>query len=107
MPTPKTHSSPAHRQAAYLKRQKEARIQELAARGLPALPAIPSMPGTARWRAAINSAKILLETTVQEMEDYSQERSEQWQETDRAERMNESIAVIKEVAENLDDIVFD
>ena len=83
MPTPKKHNSNAQRQAAYRKRQELARQIERQQKGLPPLPAIPAMPGTRRWTHMLEQARILVDTVKQEREDYYEERSESWQESDR------------------------
>jgi len=104
MATPRKHTSAAHRQAAYMQRQKMARLQQAASRGLPALPAIANLPGTSRWKAALDSARRLLETTAQEIEDYREDRSEAWQESERAERLNETATALREVIDSLDEV---
>lgn len=83
MPTPKKHKSNAQRQAAYRKRQELARHAERQQEGLPPLPVISTMPGTRRWTRMLEHARTLIETVKQEREDYYDERSESWQESDR------------------------
>jgi hypothetical protein len=63
-------------------RQQEARRQEQALKGLPALPQIATLPGYPRWRAALASARTLVEQVQEEMAAYYEERSEVWQEGD-------------------------
>ncbi len=40
------------------------------------------MPGRARWIAALNMAQQLVDQVHREMEQYQDERSERWQESD-------------------------
>jgi hypothetical protein len=89
MPQQRTHASHAQRQAAYRRRCQEARQRQLQEKGLPALPAIPAIPGTARWRAAITNAADLLAMVEEEMQSYYDDRSEQWQESNRADDFEE------------------
>lgn len=89
MPQPKLHINHAARQAAYRGRQQAAYAAALQQKGLPKLPAIPALPGTLRWRKALDSAALILEQTTSEMQDYYDERSETWQESERAEALLE------------------
>jgi len=86
MPQPQKYASHAARQAAYRLRCRQARANEQAQRGLPALPSVPTLPGTARWQAALSSAQLLLETVQAEMQAYFDERSEAWQEGERGQQ---------------------
>ena len=43
------------------------------------------MLGWPRWNAAIEAARELVERTVEEMQEYFDDRSEDWQESERAE----------------------
>jgi hypothetical protein len=80
-----------------------ARRAERQAKGLPALPAIPSMPGTARWRAVAKMAHDLLDTICDEMQSYADDRSEEWQESERAEEFTDRQAGIEEIRDALDE----
>ena len=104
MPYPKKHASQAARQAAYHKRQQTARCEQLQAKGLLALPAIPTIPGYPRWRQAFAHAEALLDTVVSEMEDYADERSEAWNETDRADQFRETIDAITGIRDQLSEL---
>jgi hypothetical protein len=104
MPTPRRYGSHAERQAAYRSRVAAARQQELQARGIPPLPPLPTLPGTRRWTAMTGQALLLLQTVQAEMADYYEQRSERWQESDRAaslaerlQLLQEAIAVIEEI----------
>ena len=102
MPTPRQYSSQAEKQAAYRKRQAEARRQEQQAKGLPALPAVPTLPGDKRWRAMQEQACALLQTMAEEMQAYYDERSEQWQESDKGNAMQERIDALESLLTDLD-----
>jgi hypothetical protein len=96
MPTPRRYGSHAERQAAYRRRVAAARQQELAAKGVPPLPRIPSLPGTRRWAAMTGQARRLLQTVHEEMQEYYEQRSEQWQESERGEAMAERLQGLQE-----------
>jgi len=96
MPRPRSYASHAARQAAYRRRQQQARAAELRAKGLPPLPAIPSMPGDARWRQALAHAQLLLSSVLDEMQAYFDDRSETWQEGDRGATFQERIDAVQE-----------
>jgi hypothetical protein len=102
MPTPRKYENAAARHAAYRKRQAEARRLELNRKGLPALPAIPAMPGTARWNKMVEEATAILQTVADEREGYSDDRSEEWQESDRGDAFVESTNAIRGIVENLE-----
>ncbi len=104
MPYPKKHASHAARQAAYHKRQEKARREQLQAKGLLALPAIPTIPGYPRWRQALAHAESLLDMVATEMEDYANERSEEWNETDRADQFRENIDAITGIRDQLSEL---
>ena len=91
MPTPKQHETNADRQAAYRARAAAARAAERAAKGLTAAPTLPTMPSRARWKALLESARAALDTAAEEMQTYHDDRSETWQEGDRAAQMLETI----------------
>jgi hypothetical protein len=57
------------------------------------------MPSTARWRALAKQAQTILNTLHSEMEDYRDERSEEWQESEKADAFQE---VVDRVAEALE-----
>lgn len=83
MPTPRQYATSAERQAAYRQRSAAAGQQALTARGVPPLPGVATIPGQARWQELIRRASILLATVQEEMQDYYDQRSETWQESER------------------------
>ena len=102
MPTPRQYESQADRQRAYRERQKQARLDELATKNLPATPAIPTMPGTARWTALQAQARAALEAIQDEMQAYFDDRSETWQEGDRGNTMQEHIEQVSGLLNDMD-----
>ncbi len=99
MPTPRQYATRADRQRAYRQRQSQARTDEQAAKGLPPLPAIPTMPGKARWEAMRDQAATLLETIRDEMQAYHDDRTEQWQESEKGEEFTTKMEAVTELAE--------
>lgn len=104
MPQPRKHANAASRQAAYRARQDAVRRDQLRQKGLPGLPALPQMPGTLRWKAAIQMALTLLERTADEMRDYYDERSEAWQESERGDEHQERIDGLDSLIGEFDNI---
>ncbi len=91
MPATRKHESGAQRQKAYRLRQAETRIEELRVKGFPASPQIPTMPGTKRWSAMKAQAQAILLVMLLEMETYRDARSENWQESEKAEALEETM----------------
>jgi hypothetical protein len=104
MPQPRQYASRAEQQAAYRKRREISDRARLAQKGLPALPSIPSMPGNARWSAMIAQAHLLLSEAVAEMQSYHDDRSEQWQESTKAEDLLAKLEQLQETMEQLQGI---
>jgi hypothetical protein len=99
MPQPRVYENSAQRQAAYRQRVALARAQQLQARRLPPLPALPAMPGWARWRRLIQDAYRALQLAADEMAQYADDRSERWQESERAEAFQERLDAVLELLE--------
>jgi hypothetical protein len=106
MPQPREHASGAARQAAYRKRCDRARKLVLASKGLPQLPAISTMPGWPRWNASLNTARELVERTVEEMQEYFDERSEEWQEGEKASDFQERIDEVQAMMDAMSELSF-
>jgi hypothetical protein len=104
MPQPKKYASPAARQAAYRHRCEQARQVTLAGKGLPPLPVIATMPGWSRWNASFRSAQELITETLGEMQDYFEDRSNSWQDSERGEEHQEKMASVEAVVEALSDL---
>lgn len=105
MPQPGKYPSQAARQAAYRARQKQAIHDHAKKRGLPPLPVLPAMPGTVRWKASLTLARHVLEEICQEMQTYSEDRSEAWQESERAEEFTTRLQALQEVCEQMDTLL--
>lgn len=103
MPQPRRYETRAQQQAAYRQRCKRVQTEMLSQKGLPPMPAISAMPGKARWRAALEQARCLTAQTASEMQNYYYDRSEQWKESPRGEELEEKIAALEEIADQLQD----
>ena len=100
MPTPRKHTNQAQRQRAYVLRQKAAQAAALAAKNTPAAAAIPTMPSTARWKALTHQAQEILKALHTEMEDYRDDRSEEWQQTQKADEFQDAIDRVAQALES-------
>lgn len=98
MPTPRQYESDADRQRAYRQRQKQMLTNLLDAKNLPSGQAIPTLPSYQRWKALHEKARADVQTMRDEMETYRDERSEQWQDSDRA-------AAFQEMLDNADTLL--
>jgi len=96
MPTPRRYANHAQRQAAYRRRQAQARKEELADRTIPAAPPIATMPGWQRWNAITERLLLLLNTMHDEMHDYYDQRSDAWQESQRADAFSERLQAVED-----------
>jgi hypothetical protein len=101
MPQPRIHSSHAKRQAAYHKRREEARQRQLEEKGIPALSALPTVPGNARWKLCVANATQLLNMVANEMEAYFGDRSEMWQESEKADAFQERLDAVHKACDVL------
>lgn len=102
MPTPRKYASDADRQRAFRERRKRAIADELARKGLPPVPVLSTVPGERRWAALIEQARASLQTVCEEMQAYYDDRSEQWQESERAAAMQERKDAIEGILADLD-----
>ena len=105
MPTPRLYANQAARQAAYRGRVAEARRKELRTKGMPALPAVASLPGNARWQAMIWQASLLLRTVREEMQEYYDQRSAAWQESERGGSFLDRLEATEEVHTAAEELV--
>jgi len=62
------------------------------------------MPGNARWSAMIAQAHLLLSETVAEMQSYHDDRSEQWQDSVKAEALLTKLEQLEETMAQLQGI---
>jgi len=105
MREPRLYKTNAEKQAAYRRRREQDQRLQLAQKGLPALPAPSSLPGTARWNMALRQAAQLLSTVAQEMEAYYEQRSETWQQSDRAAAFQDHLSAVVEAGEAINDLI--
>ena len=96
MPAQKKHANSAQRQAAYRARCKE--------RTEAPQTALATGAAYRRWEKMREQALSLLNQVVAEMENYHDQRSETWQESERAEEFIELMESIAETAEALAEI---
>ncbi len=106
MLTDKQKAQAAARQKRFRRRQQDTRRCEQIEKGLPPMPAIPSMPGTPRWRAAIEAAQALVSEVLDEMEYYFEDRSDTWQESLQGDQHKDRQAEVKAVLKKIDQIYF-
>jgi hypothetical protein len=106
MPQKRKYQNDGARQAAYRRRQAQARLQERAEPRLPSLPAISSIPARVRWNAGIRRCADLLALIRDETASYYDDRSDAWQEGDRGEAHAEQVEALTEVVESLGLISF-
>jgi hypothetical protein len=93
------HNSHAQRQAAYRKRQREAIAAHLDQKGLPPLPAVSTIPGRARWLQAMCNIEAMMMRIEAEMEAYYDERSERWQQSDKAQEFDQKLEDLRAALE--------
>jgi len=105
MSRPRKYKDNAGRQAAYRQRQQRAVRTQLEAKGLPARPAIPTLPGWNRWNQAVRHAEQLLTLVQSEMEDYYNDRSEIWQESERADEFQEKLQNLNETLDSFSNLL--
>ena len=101
MPQPRKYATRADQQSAYRQRRVASDRELLSKKGLPALPAIPTMPGNARWSAMIAQAHLLLSEAVVEMQSYHDDRSQEWQDSTKAEEL---LAKLEHLQETMDQL---
>jgi hypothetical protein len=104
MPTPRQHADNAAKQRVYRQRQAEARKAEREQKGLPTAAPIPTMPSASRWTTALAHAYELLQRTQDEMQNYYDERSETWQESDKGEEFQRQLDTLESIISELDDM---
>ena len=94
----------AMRQARHRQRPAAALQQAWSAKGMPGSPVLNAIPGTVRWRALIANALSSLQLCHKEMADYYDERSEEWQESERGESMQERIEALEQLLDELSQV---
>ncbi len=91
--------TPREKQQAY-----RDRLKQRALGNLPAAPILANIPPERRWKALQDQARTALQTMLDEMTTYQDERSEAWQDSERGEAFQERLDTLTEIVENLDDL---
>ncbi len=91
--------TPAQKQQAY-----RDRLKQRALGNLPAAPIIANIPPERRWKALQDQARTALQTILDEMEAYRDERSETWHDSERGEAFQERLDTLTDIIESLDDL---
>ena len=94
----------AAKQRAYRARQAQARRDEQQAKGLPPAPSLPTLPSRARWHALLARAQGSLTRARDEMQAYYDDRSEAWQQGERAATLAEQIDHLEVVLNDLNEL---
>ncbi|MHB8426056.1 MAG: hypothetical protein ACYDB9_13080 [Gammaproteobacteria bacterium] len=102
MPQQRRHTDAAAKQRAYRARQVQARLAAQQATGLPPAPPLPTLPSRARWQALLAQGRLSLETARDEMQTYFNDRSEAWQEGERAAILADHLDQLEAVIDDLD-----
>ncbi len=102
MPQQRRYEDNATKQRAYRARQAQARLSEQQAKGLPPAPSLPTLPSRARWQALLDQARLFLETARDEMQTYSDDRAEAWQQGERAATLADQLDSLGQVLDALD-----
>ena len=89
----------AAKQRAYRARQTQARRADQQAKGLPPAPALPTLPSRARWQALLAQ---VLETARDEIQAYYDDRSETWQQGERAALLQDQLDSLGQALDELD-----
>ncbi len=90
--------------AAEKQRAYRDRLKQRALGNLPAAPILTNIPPERRWKALQDQARTALQTILDEMTTYQDERSETWQDSERGEAFQERLDTLTEIIENLDEL---
>lgn len=101
MPKMPRNANATERQAAYRATRSEEQMPPVY---LPALSALSAVPSKGRWKMAIDLAARLLQNVADEMQAYSDERTQWWHEGDTAESFHENLDQVNELQGQLDDL---
>jgi hypothetical protein len=104
MPAKRKYDTSAKRQAAYRTILRSAHNELQAEKGIPPLPPIATIPGHRRWGAMLQMASRLVRSIHDEMQGYFDERSESWQESDRADAFIERMDELAELIGSLESL---
>ncbi len=101
MPQHRQYADAAAKQRAYRERHEQARRDDQQARGVPPAAPIATLPSRARWQALLERARLALQLAHDEMHAYGEERSEAWQEGERAAALAERLEALAQVLDDL------
>jgi len=90
----------AERQKTFRERLKK-RLAGVQTPQLPVKPKI-SVPATKRWDAMLTRAIAILTTRRDEMQEYHDDRTTQWQESERGEAFQERITELENIISDLE-----
>jgi hypothetical protein len=102
MPQQRQYPDNAAKQRAYRVRQAQAHGAEQQAKGLPPSPSLPTLPSHTRWQALLTQAQLFLETARDEMQVYYDDRSEAWQQGERAATLQDQLDSLGQALDELD-----
>jgi len=94
------YSTYAERLAAYRPQQDDTNAKLY----MPALAPLYTVPSKGRWRLAVDLAARLLQAVAEEMQAYSDQRSEAWNMGQTASRLHENIDLVTETLQHVDDL---
>jgi predicted acyl esterase len=94
-----TMMTPAQKQQAYRDRQRQRAMG-----ALPAPPAPCNIPPERRWATLRAQARAALQMLLDEMQAYHDDRSDEWQESDRGAAMADRLDALESVITDLDGI---
>ena len=93
--------SNAERQAAFRRRRTESHAALFAAKGLVPLPSVETIPGWPRWRQVLAQTEQALRVLHREMQMYHDDRSDEWQDSEKAEEFIERMEAVEELIEQV------
>ena len=104
VPTPRKYESNAARQKAHRAGKAQAIKEQLAAKQFPGAAPIPTIPSMTRWKALHSNAQAALEAMQDEMQAYYDERSEQWQESDKGQHFQDLLDQTEQARAGVDEL---
>jgi hypothetical protein len=106
VPRVRKYDTNAQRQAAYRQRHsQQGHIGHLSG-PIPSKPAIASMPGHRRWSGMLAGADALIRCMRDEMQQYCQERSESWQDSEAGEKFMEILDSVEDALRALEEVPY-
>lgn len=97
MPRTRKYQTNGERQAAYRRRCAQATDAQL-------MTSVSGVPGRGRWKAMVKAASTLLDCAASEMQDYFDQHSEAWQDSQAGETLAEMLEPVQEALASLEDI---